>query len=169
MSKKFRFISMSQLILKIRAVHSAIHLSSIKCSTFKMIRTINKTLDISMLMAVTVGSLCPACSFFHTIKRSGRPIYRTSFRVILHLKPYNSWIPHSSVTRTVTFLHHACIMEPSALSPEMDDDFGELFTVPLEGCERRVDENHGPQSCDSLRPAPSVRIWYSWEPFQRLL
>ena len=30
-----------------------------------MIRTINKTLDISMLMAVTVGSLCPAYTIIY--------------------------------------------------------------------------------------------------------
>jgi hypothetical protein len=59
-SKKFCFILMSQLILKIQAAQSANHLYSIKCSTFKMIATFNKTPDILMLTAVTVGSLCPA-------------------------------------------------------------------------------------------------------------
>ena len=45
MSKRFCFILMSQLILKIQAAQSAYHFYFIKCSTFKMIATIKKTPD----------------------------------------------------------------------------------------------------------------------------
>jgi hypothetical protein len=82
-TQTFSFMFGSQLILLVQVAHSLNNLF-FQIVQLKMITTINKKPDISMLTAVTVGSLCPAYTIIdYRILHGKRHTYTVLFAYMI--------------------------------------------------------------------------------------